>query len=314
MKISILLTAWKEEKTIGRSIETFIDGYKGDYEILLAIVDKGTKEAAIAKAKELDIEDKVWISDLVKDEKPKGKPTELNYLMDHAKGDIWFFGDGDVWFKPGSIDKILKHFKDKNVFAVTGRPRSADSRKTMMGYFGNLLADAAHHKRTVDLTNIHSGKSLNIIKKRSFFPVSGYLFAMRKTNIRAPKGTLVEDAYFSYEIHNRGYKIAYEPEAEVYVKYPTNLGDYFKQKKRSTGGYVQLWEYGVVKPETKTRSFFRELEYFWFPIKYASNLKELFWSFLLYPIRLWLWIMIFWERRVIKKDFVKTWVRIESTK
>lgn len=312
--ISILITAWKEEGSIGKSIETFIKGYKGEFEILLAIADQKTREAALKKAKDLGIENKVWISDLVKDEKPKGKPMELNYLMDHAKGDIWFFGDGDVWFKEGNIEKMLKHFSDPEVFAVTGRPVSADSKNSMMAYFGNLLADAAHHKRTVDLTGELSGKSLTFIKKRNFFPVSGYLFAMRKSDIRAPEQTLVEDAFFSYMIHNRGKKIAYEPEALVYVKYPTNLKDYFKQKKRSTGGYVQLWEYGVVKPETKTRSFFRELEYFWFPIKYATNLKELIWSLMLYPIRLWLWIMIFWERRVVKKDFVKTWVRIESTK
>ena len=115
-------------------------------------------------------------------------------------------------------------------------------------------------------------------------------------------------------IFNEGGRIEYEPEALVFVKYPTNLKDYFKQKKRSTGGYMQLWEYGIVKPETKSRSFWRELEYFWFPIKYARNLKELFYSFMMYPVRLWLWVQIFWERKIVKKDFVKTWVRVESTK
>jgi biofilm PGA synthesis N-glycosyltransferase PgaC len=314
MKISILLTAWKEEKTIGKAIETFIGNYTGDFELLLAIPDVETKKAALLKAKELGIEDRVWVSDFAEDGKPKGKPAELNYLMDHATGDVWFFGDGDVWFGDSVIEKMLKHFEDRAVYAVTGRPVSSDSKDSLMGYMGNLLADAAHHKRTIDLSNINTGKAATFVKKRPFFPVSGYLFAMRKTDIRAPKDTLVEDAFFSYEVFNRGYKIAYEPEAIVYVSYPKNLKDYFKQKKRSVGGYVQLWNYGVVKDSTKTRSFWRELEYFWFPLTYAKGFKQFVWSLLMYPIRLWLWIVIFWERKIQNKDFTKTWVRVESTK
>ncbi len=305
----------REAKTIGHGLETLVKGYEGDYEVLVSIPDQETFDALTSKAKELGIEAKIKRSNISLDGKPKGKPFELNALMDEARGDIWILADiGDSYFGDNAISKLEKHFNNSEVIAVTGRPKSSDSKDNMMGYFGHLLADAAHHKRTVDLTQNPSGKSLNIIKKRQFFPVSGYLFAMRKSDIRAPIDTLVEDAYISYEIFNKGGKIEYEPEAEVFVKYATHLSDYFKQKKRSTGGYVQLWQYGVVKNQTKTRSFSRELEYFWFPLTYAKNLREFFWSLLLYPIRLWLWIQIYWERRVVKKDFVKTWVRIESTK
>ncbi len=312
--ISILIASMYEEKTIGKAIETFIQGYTGDFEILVSIPDAATFAAARDKCIELGITDKFIPTTLDLKGNPQGKPAELNHLMDMARGDIWFFGDGDTYFGDNVIDKLLQHFDDDQVMAVTGRPISGDSKDTMMGYFGHLLADAAHHKRTVDLTENATGKSLNLVKKRPFFPVSGYLFAMRKTDIRAPKDTLVEDAYFSYAVHNAGGKIEYEPGAVVYVKYPKTMKDYFKQKKRSTGGYVQLWEYGVVRSETKTRSFWRELEYFWFPLRYAGSLRELLWSLMMFPVRLWLWIVIYWERKVLRKDFKKTWVRIESTK
>lgn len=312
--ISILITAWKEEKTIGKCLETLLGNYSDDFEVLLAIPDKETRKAALDKAAELNIIDRVTISDFTNDGKPKGKPAELNDLIDRANGEILLFGDGDTYFGTEVISKLVRHFKSKKVYAVTGRPISSDSKNTMMGYFGHLLTDAAHHKRMVDLTNNAEGHGKTFVKKRSFFPVSGYLFAMRKTDIRSPEDCLVEDAYFSYEIYNQGGIIEYEPEAQVFVKFPKTLSDYFKQKKRSVGGFVQLWKYGVVKPETKTRSFWRELEYFWFPISYAKNLKELMWSFALYPIRFWLWLQIYWERKIKEKDFEKTWVRIESTK
>lgn len=313
--ISILITAMREEANIGKGIKTLIGDYRGELEILLSIPDEPTFAAAMRAATELGLADRVKRSPLSLDGKPKGKPMELNHLMDMAQGDIWFFGDvGDTWFGDRVIPKLLKHFDNPQVMAVTGRPRSADSKDNMMGYFGNLLADAAHHRRTVDLTSNATGKSLALVHKQPFFPVSGYLFAMRKSDIRSPNDCLVEDAYFSYEIFNRGGIIAYEPTAEVFVKYPQTLADYFKQKKRSTGGYVQLWQYGIVRSDTKTRSFSGELSYFWFPIVYARNLSQIIWSLLLYPIRLWLWIIIFWERKILKKDFARTWVRIESTK
>lgn len=313
IKISVLITAYKEANTIGKCIEKIADiRFSGitNYEIILAIPDPETTKSAQKKILELGITDKCQI---IKDP-GLGKPTALNMLMDKAKGGIWVFTDGDVYFGQGAIKKLLRHFENKDINMVTGRPVSSDKKESMMKYFGNLLSDAAHHKRTVDLTESPSGKSLKFVKKRKFFPVSGYIYAMRKTEHRFPKDTLVDDAYISYIIYNEGGKIAYEPNAKAYVKFPTTLRDYFKQKKRSVGGYIQLWEYGLVKPETKTRSFFRELEYFWFPIKYAKNIKELYWSLLLYPIRLFLWLQIYWERKIIKKDFTKTWVRVESTK
>lgn len=312
--ISILITAYKEPKTIGKCIHTFLNSDNGgldtDFELLLGCPDQETLDAARVEVQALGITDRFKH---IQDE-GKGKPAALSQMMDQAQGDVWFFGDGDTYFGRDAINKMLPHFINPQVVAVTGRPRSAQSKDTMMSYWGNLLSDAANHKRSVDLTATPQGHSNLFVHKRKFFPVSGYLFAMRKTEMRPPADCLVEDAYFSYQIYNNGGKIEYEPAAEVYVKYASTLDDYFKQKNRSTGGYIQLWQYGIVKPDTKTRSFWRELEYFWFPIRYATNLRELVWSFLLYPVRLWMWIMIYWERKVVHKDFVKTWVRVESTK
>lgn len=312
--ISVLITAYKEEKTIAKCIDSIANaqysGILSDFEILLACPDDATFEAAQGQISILGLDSKFQF---IRDP-GKGKPTALNLLMNKAKGDIWIFTDGDVYFGENAVKNLVSHFEDSTVELVTGRPKSSDVKNSMMAYFGHLLSDAAHHKRTVDLTNEPVGNGMTFVKKRSFFPVSGYIYAIRKTDIRFPEDCLVDDAYISYVVHNNGGKIEYAPDAIAYVKYPTNLSDYFKQKTRSTGGYIQLWQYNVVKPDTKTRSFFRELEYFWFPINYASNIKEIFWSFMLYPIRLWLWLKIYWDRKIVKKDFVKTWVRVESTK
>lgn len=328
--VSLIITAYNEPDTIKKTIETLANpsysGYKGDFELIIASPDIETKNSAESVIKEMNIKNFTHIQDPGK-KFGKGKPTALNLCIEQAKGDFLIFTDGDVYLEKNAVQNLINTMIQENAVLVSGRPKSGDSKDNFMGYIGHLLADAAHHKRTIELTSNPQGKSTKIVSKINFFPVSGYLWAIRKDFIAKlpkqavdfgigvfPENTLVDDAYISYVVYNHGGKISYSPDAIVYVKYAKNLKDYMAQKKRSTGGYVQLWEFEVVTPKTKTRSFKKELEYFWFPILYASNLKEFVWSLCLYPIRLWLWIMIFWERRVLKKDFIKTWTRIESTK
>jgi hypothetical protein len=111
-------------------------------------------------------------------------------------------------------------------------------------------------------------------------------------------------------------KVAYAPSAKVAVKYPKNMGEWIKQKKRSMGGYSQLRDLNAQLPakNRKTRSVVEELKFVLFPITYARSIKELFYSLALYPARMWLWFVIWWERHVHKKSFNETWKRIESTK
>lgn len=319
--LSIIITAFKEERTIGRLIETIINPAISGigqhlvdqaWEIIISAPDTDTLEAAKAKLNLSGVAKSKF--KLIQD-KGLGKPIAVNLCLEGAKGDYLLLTDGDVELGEGAVEKLMQFVEDHPDYGgVSGRPVSRDAKTSLMLYWGNLLADAAHHKRNIDLSENPTGKSTRLIPKRKFFPLSGYLFVMKNIRLKTPEDCLIEDAYFSYQIYNLGYKLGYQPDARVLVKYANNLKDYLIQKKRSTGGYMQLWKYGVVTKETKSRSFWRELEYAWFPLRYATNLKESGWSLLMYPVRLWLWIAIFWERKIIKKSFSDTWERVESTK
>lgn len=296
--ISIIITSYKEPKTIAKAIESVLYGLSENYEIIQISPDKETLEAGFKKAEELKI-----LKNFKQLQDPcQGKPHALNLALNETKGDILILTDGDVFFDKNATTELIKPFQKNNVYGVTGRPVSRDKKDTMMGYFGHLLSDAAHHKR------------MKTLKKRKFFPMSGYIMAMRNFQLKLPEDVLSDDAYISYVITNKGKQISYTPKAKAFVKYPRNLNDYYKQKVRSLGGYLQLQEYDVVNKGKKTRTFKDEIAYFWFPFSYASSFREFFWSMLLFPIRLITWIRIFFDRKILKKDFVKSWTRIESTK
>lgn len=307
MKISFLLTAWKEDKTIGKAIECLCNpsysGYSGDFELLLVAPDKETEEAALKIVKELGIEDRYFY---FKD-RCEGKPRALNILFNEAKGKYLILTDGEVFFEKEAVKNLIKKIESEDdIGGVSGRPVATNEReKGIYGYWAHLQADAVHQMR---LDKERSGSR--------FFPLSGYIMIVRNLGFHFPDDLFLDDAHLSYQIYNKGFKIGYAPDSIVYVKYPTFWGDFIKQKFRSLIGFEQLWKYDIITPETKSRSFWQELQYFSYPFKYAKNIKELFFSFLYFPVRLYLWIRNRLGRDLVRnaKSIRDVYDRTESTK
>ena len=291
--ISVIITACKEEKTIGKAIESILQNkILRSYEILVFAPDKKTLDVVKAYSK------KYTRVKAIKD-KGEGKPSALNLAFKKAKGEILVLTDGDVYISDKSIKKLLAHFGNPEIGAVSGRPISLNSKKNKLGFWSHLLIDIADKRRK---------KAIEINRK---FYCSGYLFAVRKGIVeRIPKKTLSDDGLISFLIHSKGYKINYEPEAKVYVKFPTNLKDWINQKRRSAGGYnqIKLWT------KKEMRSFSKESSGIFQVLKYPQTLQEFCWTFELIFIRLCLWFIIFKDINLKKKDFKRIWLRVDSTK
>lgn len=311
--ISIIITSWKEPNTIAKCIRCIADrkysGLDRDFEILQLSPDRETLFAGEKEAKRLKLTNSKYIQ--IQDPK-KGKPYALKMAIQRAKGDILIFTDGDTYFGKGAVKSLLEPFKDEEIGGVSGRPVSNDKKNNIFGYWGHLLSDSAHHRRCKQM--VKQKKEEYYKSDKTFFPMSGYIMATRKPTFSIPNDVLSDDAYISYSIRNKGKHIAYAPNATCYVKYPKTLEDYYKQKVRSIGGFIQLKQYGVFKKDKQSRSIFIELPYALFVLSYAKNIQEFIWSLSLFPIRLLTWLKIYWERIILKKDFTKTWVRVESTK
>lgn len=311
--ISVIITSWKEPNTIAKCIGSIADtkysGLKGEFEILQVSPDKETLDAGRKEATRLKLTSSQYIQ--VKDPK-KGKPYALKMAIKKAKGDILIFTDGDTYFEKDSAYFLVQPFEQKEIYGVSGRPVSSDTKNNMMGYWGHLLSDSGHDRR-VSLMEKVQEKGYYISRER-FFPMSGYIMATRKIEFDIPEDVLSDDAYISYSIRNMGKEIGYVPDAKCYVKFPQNTKDYYKQKVRSLGGFIQLKKYGIFKKDSQSRSLLIELSYAFFVLKYAKNLKEFLWSLTLFPVRLITWMKIYWDRVIVKKDFTKSWVRVDSTK
>jgi len=294
--ISIIITSYKEPKTIGKAIESFINQKtKHKYELIAAAPDKETLEVIEEYAK------KYKQVKLFKDP-GKGKTFALNLILPKLKGEIIILTDGDVFVSNNSINELVEPFKDKKVGCVTGYPVSADDRKTMFGYWSHLLCYAAHRLR------------LKRDKKDKFLECSGYIWAFRNNVIKKIPRETAEDTIVPCLFYLKGYKIKYVPESKAYVKFPTVFRDFVEQKKRTAKGHETLGRYVDVKkiPRMKTlkNEIFESTELLSFP----QNMTEIIYTLLLVPLRLYIWMLTFFHLRVKKNFYVDAWKRIETTK
>jgi len=311
--ISVIIVSWKESETIGRCIKSIADskysGISGDFQIIQVSPDKETLNAGNNIASELKLSKSQYIQII---DPCRGKPFALGLAVKKAKGDIIIWTDGDTYFGKNAVKELIKPFKNTHVGGVSGRPRSMDKRDNIFGYWGHLLSDSADHRRINTMKRIDENY---YISGKTFFPMSGYIMATKRLPFNIPSDVLSDDAYISYQLRNYNYEIGYARNAECFVKYPTTLRDYYKQKVRSLGGFTQLKNMNIFKRDRQSRSFLIELGYTLYVFKYARSLKEFIWSLLLFPVRLLTWIKIFWERTILKKGMPKQgWDRIESTK
>lgn len=231
-----------------------------------------------------------------------GKPNALNLAVQNAKYDWLIFTDGDVYGDQNSIANLFTELTPDTT-AVSGHPISLEKRSTMFGYFSHLFCEAANIKR----------------QSNEFIPMSGYLFLTKKLTglFPIPTELRADDAYISYWLHQNKHKTNYAKNALVYVRFPKNLNDWLKQKTRSLGGNIQLQKFTADLPQIRggnqNRNILQDIKMVFFPLQFAKSLKELYFSLCLYPIRLYLWILIYINHS-FKKYKTGRWEMILSSK
>lgn len=304
MQLFVIITSYREESTIGQAVEQIICPNKGLWSQLSLFITS-PDDPTLKKAEEVCQSVGFQNYRMLKDT-GAGKASALNLAVKtitteysvSPKEDLIILTDGDMYMANDAIKNLLNRLQD-DLGGVGGHPVSLDSRASMFGYFSWLFCEAAHQRRLADRS----------------IPMSGYLYAFRLVDglFPIPPTLRAEDAYISQKLVAQGFTYAYAPDALAYVKFPKNLSDWYKQKTRSLGGNIQLKSFKSTKAYAKDRSILQDLRMAFFPVTFAKTPKELWWSFVLYPLRLVLWLKIY-VNHVLNRYASGMWERIESSK
>lgn len=291
---TIIITAFNEPN-IGKVIEAAQNQKTNyEYDILVSAPD----DATLGEAIQLAIKDQ-RIS--VFQDEGKGKSRALNQIFKMLEGqsDILIFTDGDVKINRYAVQNIIEAFKDPAVGCVAGRPVPLDDRKTKYGYFSHFLFNAAHELR----------EKAN--KNKRFIECSGYLIAFRNGVIKEIPLDVADDSIIPGMFFEKDYRVAYVPQAQVFVKNPANYTDWMKQKIRTAKAHIKLDEYvnteKVKSPGTEIKGVIKIFTY-------PKNIKEFFWTIQLFFMRAWMWCRVVMDTTKGKDSYHDGWDRVESAR
>jgi cellulose synthase/poly-beta-1,6-N-acetylglucosamine synthase-like glycosyltransferase/peptidoglycan/xylan/chitin deacetylase (PgdA/CDA1 family)/spore germination protein YaaH len=229
--VSVIIAAYNEEKVIARTVESILRNGYDDLEMV--IVDDGSADATLAVLRQT-FGGRPNIRILTQPN--GGKSSALNNAIAHARHDLLIALDADTIFRAGTIEKLVRHFADARVGAVSGNARVGNrngwiTRFQSIEYIYGFNLD----RRALDLLN-------------AITVVPGAVGAWRKDLIVKLGGfgdeTLAEDTDLTLKIRRTGFKIRYEQDGVAFTEAPEDTRGLAKQRFRWAFGTLQAaWKH-----------------------------------------------------------------------
>ncbi len=229
--VRVIIPAYKEEKVIGRTLETLL---KSDYpNLAITVIDDGspdnTAEVVEAIAKR---DPRVSLIRQIN----LGKSHALNHGFVEAGEQYIVTIDADTIVLPQTVRELVAPLVDPSVDAVCGNVQVGNVRN-LLTLFQNLeyVTSQNYDRRAFE--------SLNCISV-----VPGATGGWRRSSVIAAGGyssdTLTEDADLTLTLLSRGARIVYAPEARGITEAPQKQLDLFRQRFRwSFGTFQCLWKH-----------------------------------------------------------------------
>lgn len=229
LKLSVVVTAYNEEKSIGPLLEDLarqeIPPEIEDREII--VVASGCTDRTVDVVKK-QIETNQKIS-LIEEEKRSGKAAALNKAFETSCGDYIALVPADVLLGKNAMYNLLVQFRDNKVSAVSGRPIQSPVKapKGFLGYLSNMTY------------RLWGRLMQRLNDKGEMGHCSGEFMAIR-SNIKTaiPHECAADDSYIAIVAKRRGV-IKFATDAICYNLRPSNLTDYINQRKRWLYGHLQ---------------------------------------------------------------------------
>jgi cellulose synthase/poly-beta-1,6-N-acetylglucosamine synthase-like glycosyltransferase/peptidoglycan/xylan/chitin deacetylase (PgdA/CDA1 family)/spore germination protein YaaH len=228
--VSVIIAAYNEEKVIERTVESILaNGYR-NLEVL--IVDDGSTDATLALVRRR-FSDQPGVRIL--SQPNAGKSAALNNAVKHAGCELLIAVDADTLLRRGAIQKLVRHFADARVGAVSGNAR-VGNRNNWLTRFQSIeyIYGFNLDRRALDYLN-------------AITVVPGAIGAWRKmlvAEIGFLTDTLAEDTDLTLSIRRLGYVIRYEQDAVAYTEAPEDTRSLVKQRFRWVFGTLQAsWKH-----------------------------------------------------------------------
>jgi cellulose synthase/poly-beta-1,6-N-acetylglucosamine synthase-like glycosyltransferase len=264
--VSLLITAYNEEKNIARKLEDTLglDYPREKVEIIVAsdASDDGTEQIVGT------FSDKGVVLHRV--EGRVGKTETQNQTVKIAKGDIIIFSDATTTYKRDALRKIVRNYNDPSVGAVSGRYEYVNPTGAPVGV-GTILFWKYENSVKSRQTRI-----------KTVTGCCGCIYSIRRSLYEPLPREIISDLVEPLKILEKGYRIAFEPEAIAYEETTETSKEEFGMRVRVISrGMDGLWymrrlfnplKYGFVSFQLLSHKVLRWMIPFLLPLLLISNL------------------------------------------
>jgi cellulose synthase/poly-beta-1,6-N-acetylglucosamine synthase-like glycosyltransferase/peptidoglycan/xylan/chitin deacetylase (PgdA/CDA1 family)/spore germination protein YaaH len=229
--VSVIIAAHNEERVIYRTVAALLESDYPEFEVI--VVDDGsTDETREILRSEFGEESSVRILTQSK----SGKAAALNRAIKEAKHEILVTLDADTLFCPSAIGKLVRHFSDPKVAAVSGNVKVGNA-KNWIARFQSIEYVCGFNldRRALDMLNAVS-------------VVPGAAGAWRRSAVVESNGhsldTVAEDTDLTLTLRRQRKVIRYDEDAIAYTEVPETLAALVRQRLRWTFGTLQsVWKH-----------------------------------------------------------------------
>lgn len=225
--ISLLVPAYNEADVIAAKIQNVLSlDYPRD-RLEIVIASDGSTDRTVGIANEMADGTRILV-----DAYPinRGKLAVLNDSVPKLRGTIVAFSDASSMLAPDSMRQLVANFADPTVGAVSGVYRVLKKEEAQMG-----TQEGLYWKYETFLKRQEA--ELGVV-----LGAHGSLYAIRKELYPFPPiSTINDDFVIPLRILQRGYRVAYEPDAVAYEE-AHEMAGFSRRIRIMTGNFEQLRE------------------------------------------------------------------------
>jgi biofilm PGA synthesis N-glycosyltransferase PgaC len=221
--VTILIAAYNEELLIEEKIENTLSlDYPKDKIQVIVITDGSTDQTAEKVSKYNTVL-------LLHSDVRAGKMAAIKRAMPFVSGDVILFTDANTFLNKPAVMELVKHYQNPKVGAVAGEKRIlvdevADASSAGEGFYWKY--ESMLKKWDYELySNVGAAGELFSIRAKLYEPVES--------------DTIIDDHMIAMRIAEKGFIIAYEPQAYAMETASANSKEELKRKIRIAAGGIQ---------------------------------------------------------------------------
>lgn len=221
--VSLLIAAYNEEVTIDEKVRNTLDLDYPKEKIQIVFITDGSTDSTTDKLKKF--QDILVLHEDIR----AGKMAAIKRAIPFIKEDIIIFTDANTFLNKLAVKELVKHYQNKKVGAVAGEKR--------------ILVE-----NVADASSAGEGfywKYESLLKKWDYelysnVGAAGELFSIRaKLYQDVESDTIIDDHMIAMRIAEKGFIIAYEPNAYAVETASADTKEELKRKIRIAAGGIQ---------------------------------------------------------------------------